>query len=55
VSFQLLQQRMHMVPSRRLVADVPVMFVAFDPLWLDGVVDLFRRTRLSVMDAFAPP
>ncbi len=36
-SFGTLQQRMHVgIPSRSLVRDVPVMFLAFDVLWLDG-------------------
>ncbi len=36
-SFQRLQRRMYVVrPSSRLVAEVPVVFAAFDVLWLDG-------------------
>ncbi|MEO7837071.1 MAG: DNA ligase [Acidimicrobiales bacterium] len=36
-SFQRLQQRMHVgAPSARLLTDVPVVFAAFDVLWLDG-------------------
>ncbi len=35
--FGTLQQRMHVgSPSRSLMRDVPVMFFAFDVLWLDG-------------------
>ena len=36
-SFQRLQRRMHVArPSDRLVAECPVVFVAFDLVWLDG-------------------
>jgi bifunctional non-homologous end joining protein LigD len=36
-SFQRLQRRMHVAqPTPQLVAEVPVVFVAFDLLWLDG-------------------
>ena len=36
-SFQRLQRRMHVArPSERLVAEWPVIFVAFDVVWLDG-------------------
>lgn len=42
-SFQTLQQRMHLanaVEVRRRMADVPVMFVVFDVLWLDGTTTM---------------
>lgn len=36
-SFERLQRRMHVRgPSRSLVAEVPVLYVVFDLLWLDG-------------------
>jgi bifunctional non-homologous end joining protein LigD len=36
-SFQRLQRRMHVVaPPAKLLAEVPVVFVAFDVLWYDG-------------------
>ena len=36
-SFQRLQRRMHVVqPGAKLLAEVPVAFVAFDVLWYDG-------------------
>jgi bifunctional non-homologous end joining protein LigD len=42
--FQLLQSRMHVRgPSARLQAEVPVVFVVFDVLWLDGASLLERR------------
>ncbi|MDQ3306642.1 MAG: hypothetical protein M3535_11840, partial [Actinomycetota bacterium] len=38
-SFQRLQRRMHVAaPSTRLLAETPVVFVAFDVLWLDGSI-----------------
>ncbi|MFP5319221.1 MAG: ATP-dependent DNA ligase [Acidimicrobiia bacterium] len=52
-SFQRLQRRMHVVqPSPRLMADTPVVFVAFDVLWLDGelLVDRPQAERRNVLD-----
>jgi bifunctional non-homologous end joining protein LigD len=44
IDFQLLQSRMHVrQPSARLQADVPVVFVVFDVLWLDGTSLIERR------------
>lgn len=38
-SFERLQRRMHVRgPSRSLMAEVPVLYVVFDVLWLDGVL-----------------
>ncbi len=55
-SFQRLQRRMHVVdPSTRLMADTPVVFVAFDVLWLDGesLVDRPQTERRQVLDGLA--
>jgi bifunctional non-homologous end joining protein LigD len=42
-SFQRLQRRMHVAqPTARLLAETPVVFVAFDVLWLDGALLLER-------------
>ncbi len=42
-SFQRLQRRMHVLqPTPRLLADTPVVFVAFDVLWLDGELQVDR-------------
>ncbi len=52
-SFQRLQRRMHVVqPPARLVAEVPVSFVAFDVLWLDGelLVDRPQSERRRILD-----
>ncbi len=52
-SFQRLQRRMHVArPSARLVADCPVVFVAFDVLWLDGesLVGRPQSERRMVLD-----
>lgn len=52
-SFQRLQRRMHVVdPSARLMADTPVVFVAFDVLWLDGelLVGCPQTERRRVLD-----
>jgi len=44
-SFQRLQRRMHVArPAPRLVAEVPVVFVVFDLLWLDGDLLVERTT-----------
>lgn len=43
-SFSSLQQRMHVTsPSKALLRDVPVTFLAFDVLWLDGHSLMDRR------------
>ena len=57
-SFELLQRRMHVESDstiRRLVGEVPVTYVLFDVLWLEGhsVMDLAyteRRERLRALD-----
>ena len=52
-SFQRLQRRMHVVdPAPRLMADTPVVFAAFDVLWLDGelLVDRSQAERRAVLD-----
>jgi bifunctional non-homologous end joining protein LigD len=52
-SFQRLQRRMHVAqPTSRLLAEVPVSFVAFDVLWLDGelLVDRPQAERRVVLD-----
>ncbi|MFP5319220.1 MAG: non-homologous end-joining DNA ligase [Acidimicrobiia bacterium] len=52
-SFQRLQRRMHVAqPSQRLVAETPVVFVAFDLLWLDGelLVDRPQRERRRALE-----
>ncbi len=54
-SFERLQRRMHVrQPPPELVAEVPVLFVAFDLLWLDGELlvplpQAERRRRLEVL------
>ena len=53
-SFQRLQRRMHVVqPSPRLLAETPVMFVAFDLLWLDGelLVNRPQHERRQLLDS----
>jgi len=53
-SFQRLQRRMHVVhPSQRLLVDTPVVFVAFDVLWLDGqvLVDRPQNERRQLLDS----
>ena len=55
-SFQRLQRRMHVVqPSARLMADTPVVFVAFDVLWLDGesLVERPQTERRQALEALA--
>ncbi len=55
-SFQRLQRRMHVTrPSSQLVAECPVVFVAFDVLWLDGesLVTRPQRERRRVLDGLA--
>ena len=52
-SFERLQRRMHVRgPAARLVAEVPVVFVAFDLLWLDGnlLVGLPQRERRRALE-----
>lgn len=52
-SFQRLQRRMHVArPSERLVAEWPVVFVAFDVLWLDGtsLVDFPQERRREALE-----
>ncbi|MGH9188950.1 MAG: ATP-dependent DNA ligase [Acidimicrobiales bacterium] len=59
-SFQRLQRRMHVRnPPARLVAEVPVAFVAFDLLWLDGELlvgqpQAQRRRLLEALDLRGP-
>jgi bifunctional non-homologous end joining protein LigD len=55
-SFQRLQRRMHVVqPAPRLLADTPVVFVAFDVLWLDGenVAERPQAERREVLEELA--
>ena len=55
-SFQRLQRRMHVIqPSARLMADTPVVYAAFDVLWLDGeaLVDRPQEERRRVLDGLA--
>ena len=55
-SFQLLQARMHVArPSPALVARVPVVFAAFDCLWLDGrdLTGRPLRERRAVLEELA--
>jgi len=62
-SFARLQRRMHvrdMTAVRRLMKDVPVVFMIFDVLWADGrpLIDLpwiERRDRLEEMELSAGP
>jgi bifunctional non-homologous end joining protein LigD len=52
-SFQRLQRRMHVRrPSARLLAGVPVVYVVFDVLWLDGdlLVGLRQDERRRVLE-----
>jgi bifunctional non-homologous end joining protein LigD len=52
-SFQRLQRRMHVAsPSTRLLAETPVVFVAFDVLWLDGsmLIDRSQHERRLVLE-----
>lgn len=54
-SFERLQRRMHVrQPTAELIADVPVLFVAYDLLWLDGELlvplpQCERRRRLEAL------
>lgn len=53
-SFQRLQRRMHVAPPpARLLAEVPVVFFAFDVLWLDGELLAARpqHERRQVLEA----
>lgn len=55
-SFQRLQRRMHVAkPTSRLLAETPVVFVAFDVLWLDGelLVDRPQSERREILDSLA--
>lgn len=55
-SFQRLQRRMHVgQPPARLRSEVPVSFVAFDILWLDGdlLVDRPQSERRRILDGLA--
>jgi bifunctional non-homologous end joining protein LigD len=57
-SFQLLQRRMHVrepAAVRRLERDVPVVFMIFDMLWLDGrlMIDLPYTQRRADLEALA--
>jgi bifunctional non-homologous end joining protein LigD len=52
-SFQRLQRRMHVArPAPQLRADVPVVFVVFDLLWLDGdlLVDRTTAERRRILE-----
>ncbi len=59
-SFQRLQSRMHVrSPNRALMAEVPVLYVIFDVLWLDGRLltgepFVERRRRLEQLDPKGP-
>jgi bifunctional non-homologous end joining protein LigD len=55
-SFERLQRRMHVrQPTPKLMAEVPVVFVAFDVLWLDGelLVSLPQCERRRRLEALA--
>ena len=55
-SFQRLQRRMHVAePTGRLVAQTPVVFAAFDVLWLDGelLVDSPQSERRRILEGLA--
>src|SRR5205085_9694526 len=55
-SFQRLQRRMHVIqPTARLLAETPVVYAAFDVLWLDGeaLVDRPQEERRRVLDGLA--
>ena len=60
-NFGLLQHRMHVRrPGPQLVAEIPVAFMVFDVLWIDGepVITLpleDRRRRLDALDLHRPP
>ncbi|MFN8038507.1 MAG: non-homologous end-joining DNA ligase [Acidimicrobiales bacterium] len=57
-SFGRLQRRMHADPSRapHLLAEVPIVFVAFDLLWLDGTdaTPLPYAQRRRLLEALVP-
>ncbi|MFN2503914.1 MAG: hypothetical protein ABR540_06755, partial [Acidimicrobiales bacterium] len=53
-SFQRLQRRMHVIqPTSRLLAEAPVVFVAFDVLWLDGefLVECPQTERRRILES----
>lgn len=55
-SFQRLQRRMHVLqPSARLMAETPVVYAAFDVLWLDGaaLIDRPQEERRRTLDSLA--
>ena len=55
-SFQRLQRRMHVIqPTARLVEETPVVFVAFDVLWLDGelLVERPQSERRRILDGLS--
>lgn len=55
-SFQRLQRRMHVGrPTAQLLAETPVVFAAFDVLWLDGelLVDRPQSERREILDSLA--
>lgn len=59
-SFERIQRRMHVRdPSARLMAEVPVLYVVFDVLWLDGRLLTgepltVRRAALATLDLAGP-
>jgi len=58
-SFERLQRRMHVSNERavrRLMGEVPVVYVIFDLLWLEGhsTVELPYRERRKLLDELAP-
>ncbi|MGH9225798.1 MAG: hypothetical protein ACRD2W_18890 [Acidimicrobiales bacterium] len=55
-SFQRLQRRMHVLqPTARLLTETPVVFVAFDVLWLDGelLTECPQTERRRILDSLA--
>lgn len=53
-SFQRLQRRMHVArPPARLLSEVPVVFFAFDVMWLDGelLTGLAQRERRQILQS----
>jgi len=58
-SFERLQRRMHVANERavrRLMGEVPVVYVIFDVLWLEGhsTLELPYRDRRKLLDELAP-